>query len=196
MMEGVGLKDVLSRLGEIKFIEAVLEVDYEKDGGTMSGDGALRLSKDNLTLRMYYRGFMVGEVMENEGVVTSNLKMNKTRSKLLVEGLKSGFFWWNIMDYAVEDDGDVYVLKNYSRKITVNKKTLLPLKQMVEFDNGEVLDIYYDTPAKAVEDEKGESGQSPILKIVDRPLFYQSGLRIELGKNAVKVKIKSYGAFR
>lgn len=196
LMEGVALKERLSGLGEIRSIEAALEVDYEKNGGIMRGDGALKVSEDNLTLRMYYRGFMVGEITEERGIVKSNPKLNQTRSAILVYGLRSGFLWWDIKDYTVEENGDVYMVKNYNRKLAVDKKTLLPLRQTVELESGETLDIYYDSPAKAVEDEEGTNGLFPVLKIGDRPLWYQSGLKIEIGKNTVKVKIKSYGAYR
>jgi len=195
-MEGVALKERLSGLGEIISIEAVLEVDYEKSGGIMRGDGALSVSEDNLTLRMYYHGFMVGEITEERGIVKSNPKLNRTKSAILVDGLRNGFLWWDIKDYTIEEEDGAYILKNYIRRIRVDKKTLLPVKQTVELESGENLDIYYDSPAKAVEDEEGTIGRAAVLTIGDRPLWYQSGLKIELGKNTVKVKVKSYGAFR
>ncbi|HEX8947729.1 MAG TPA: hypothetical protein VF790_02135, partial [Dissulfurispiraceae bacterium] len=77
---GVPLEEALAKLRDIASIEAVLSVEYEKNDSTMTGDAFLNLSEDRLSLRLYYLGFLAGEVSEEDGVIKSNPKMSKYKS--------------------------------------------------------------------------------------------------------------------
>jgi hypothetical protein len=184
--EEIPLDAALSELQRTASIEAVLSVEYEKNDGVMNGDAILRLSDNSLTLRLYYLGFLAGEVAEEEGVIRSTPKLDRNRRVLLVDGLRSCFFWWDADDYEVEDRGDHYLLRNASRSVLVSRKTLLPVEQTIETENGDMLRITYDAPAYVHADTPG---QHDLLVPSD---WYQSQITIRLREHTVKVAVKSY----
>ncbi|MBF0559709.1 MAG: hypothetical protein HQL08_13125 [Nitrospirae bacterium] len=187
--EGLSLSEMLSRMNSIQSIEAVLSINYEKNDAAMSGDAALNLSGDALNLRLYYLGFLAGEIKENNGIISSKPKIDKYKSIVLVDGLKNSFMWWTISDYTIQEREDSYVLKNSSREVIIGKKDLLPVKQTVEFENGEELNITYDTPAHS----RPETNQY----VTDPETgWYQSRLSIRYRNHLVNVKVKSYSASR
>lgn len=185
----ITLNDLLARLNTIQSVEAVLAIDYEKGDSVMSGDGFLNVSDDSLNLRIYYLGFLAGEVNEEHGVVKSKPKLDKNKSAILIDGLKNSFLWWNIKDYTVQERDDTYVLKNYSRTIVLSKETLLPVQQTIELDNGNQLNIHYEEPVKNIPKSEIKAPQPQQDTLVP---WYQSRLTIQLKKHLVKVKVKSY----
>lgn len=180
--EKINIDNAFLEIKKIKSIEAVLSVEYEKnsdiDVSTMSGDASLFVSEDKLNLRLYYLGFLIGEVSEDNGIIKSKPKLDKNKSTILIDGLKNSFLWWNIKDYILEEKEDAYELKNSYRKLLISKKTLLPLQQTIELNDGEELKIFYDAPAKIEGD------------------WYNSRLKIEFKNYIVKIKIKSYSVAR
>lgn len=208
--EGIRIENALSELKDIKSIEAVLSVEYEKNDSSMSGDASLNLSENRLNLRLYYLGFLAGEVSENNGIIKSKPKLDRNKSTILVDGLKNSFFWWNIKDYTLQEKEDIYELKNSYRKILINKKTLLPVQQTIELYDGESLNIFYDAPAKTEvgnqqsavsEDTREKTMQDSqhstlITHNSPLPLWYNSRLKIEFKNYIVKIKVKSYSVVR
>jgi hypothetical protein len=205
--EGVPIESALSELRKITSIETVLSVEYAKSDGMMSGDASLRLSEDDLDLRLYYLGFLAGEIREHNGIIQSKPNLEGNKKALLVEGLKNSFLWWNIKDYRVEEREDLFVLRNSYREIVISKKTLLPVRQTVELENGDTLTITYDSPAKAEgektgnqEDEKKTEADTPSTTqsrtFTLSELWYPSQITIEMRRYLVKVKVKSYSADR
>lgn len=182
----VPIEIALSDLKNILSIEAILSVEYKNKDSAMSGDALLTLSENTLNIRLYYLGFLAGEIQEENGVIKSNPKLDRNKSILLVEGLKNSFFWWNIKDYSIQEKEDAYVLKNSYREIIVNKKTLLPTRQTIEINGKEKLIISYDTPSKAESDSLGNSYPSS---------WYSSRLNIEFMNHTVDIKVKSYSIF-
>ncbi len=182
---GIPLDTMLSELRKISSVEAVLYVEYAKNEHTMSGDAFLNLSEDALNMRLYYLGFLAGEVHEEGGIVRSKPKLDKNKSIVLIDGLKNSFLWWNIKDYVVQEKDGAYLLKSYNRKVVINKETLLPVAQTIQLENGEELSIEYDSPVKGKQ-EAGESVQNPA------PLWYQSHLTIRFKNYLVNVSVKSY----
>lgn len=185
--EGMSLAGVLTKMNTVRSIEAVLAIDYEKNDATMSGDAHLDLSPSSLALRIYYLGFLYGELNEENGVIHSKPKFDKNKTVVLVDGLKNSFLWWTIKDYTVREEKDNYVLTNFNRKLTISKKDFLPVEQTIELDNGEELYISYDTPVRS-ECEKAKDTLDPELS------WYQSHLSIRYRNHQVKVKVKSYMA--
>ncbi len=183
--EGTPLSEVLAKLNTVQSIEAVLSIDYEKNEATMSGDAYLNLSPAALDLRIYYLGFLAGEVKEDNGVIKSKPKLNKYKSIVLVDGLRNSFLWWTIRDYTIRETDDSYVLKNFNRTLTISKKTLLPLEQTIELDNGEEMTISYDGPVSN-KPETAKNGLDPEIE------WYQSHLSIRYRDHQVKVRVKSY----
>lgn len=184
--EGVPLEKALSDLRQVKSLEAALSVDYERGDTIMSGDAGLTLSDAALNLRLYYLGFLAGELKEENGTITvSKPRLDKNRSTLLAEGLRNGFFWWNIRDYTITEDLEQYVLRNKNREILVSKKLMLPTQQSIRLENGDELIITYDMPDQIDEAER-IPGSPAWLQ------YYQSQMMIELKRYLVKVKVKSY----
>lgn len=182
---GIPLEDALASLRQVGSVEAVLDIDYEKGDSVMSGDAFLNVSDRALTLRLYYLGFLYGEISEADGVITSKPKLDRNRSTLLVEGLKNSFLWWNIDNFSVQERDDAYVLRNYHRRIVVSKETLLPVEQTIQLDNGDTLNIRYDAPVKNTPEDAPRQLTDPLLQ------WYQSHLTIQLKKHTVRVKVKS-----
>lgn len=183
--EGITLSAILAKMNNIQSIEAVLSMDYEKNDSTMSGDAFLSISPAAMDLRIYYLGFLAGEVKEDNGVIKSKPKIDKYKSIVLVDGLRNSFLWWTISDYNIEDREDTYVLRNFNRKLTISKKNLLPLEQTIELDNGDEMTISYDEPARN-KPEKANNGLDPETE------WYQSHLVIRYKNHQVKVRVKSY----
>ncbi|HMK43958.1 MAG TPA: hypothetical protein VK445_07450 [Dissulfurispiraceae bacterium] len=183
--EGADLEKVLADLRQVQVLNAALSVDYEKGDTIMSGDAALTLSSDELSLRIYYLGFLAGEIKEDKGEVKSKPKLDKTRSAMLVNGLRNGFFWWNIKGYTITEDEQQYVVRNSDREILVDKKSMLPTQQIIRMQGGDELVITYDMPARIEEADRMPGSPSWMH-------FYQSQMKIELKRYLVTVSVKSY----
>ncbi|HAK87498.1 MAG: hypothetical protein A2077_02510 [Nitrospirae bacterium GWC2_46_6] len=199
--ERADLNETISELKKIRTIEAVLSVDYEKGDSAMSGDASMNLSEKSLDLKLYYLGFLAGEVKEENGVIIKNKpRLDKNKSAILVDGLKNSFFWWNMQDYTLQEREDSYELKNSYRKLFISKKTLLPVRQIIEINDGEKLNILYDSPVKqnAGEKESNEKSAGPSLITDDSSpsSWYNSALRIEFKNYIVRIKVKSYSVVR
>jgi hypothetical protein len=187
---GTSLNDALSQYRKISSINTVVGLDYEKNDVIMSGDASLFVSPDKLSLRIYYLGFLQGEVYEENGKIKSKPKLDKNKSLILVEGLKSSLFWWNITDYTVTETADAYELRNGYRRVVVNKESLLPVEQTLELENGDTIAISYDTPSRIIsEDGKETPDNSPLS-------WYQSRVRIQLKNYIVRINVKSYSLTR
>lgn len=174
--EGIAIEGLIASLKNISALESVMALEYEKGENTMTGEAFLNISGKELNLRVYYMGFLAGEVKEKEGVIESTPKLDRNKKTLLTDGLRSSFFWWNIAEYTIEEEDDEYILRNDFRKIVIDKKMFLPLLQVIEMPDGEKLTVYYDSPVAQSEPE----------------LWYQSSLRIEYRRSVVKAKIKSF----
>ncbi|MBA4349566.1 MAG: hypothetical protein C0415_06230 [Thermodesulfovibrio sp.] len=183
--EKITINEALAELKKTTSIDAVLLVEYEKGDIMMSGDAALLLSENKLDLKLYYLGFLYGEVKEENGIVKSKPLLDKNKSILLVDGLKNSFFWWNIKDYTINEKEDIYELKNSTRQILISKKTMLPVQQIIKINNADELKISYDFPAK-IKAEETNSSNPPLSH------WYQSHLKIEFKKYLVRIEVKSY----
>ncbi len=171
--EGVDLRNVLSEKQSIRTIEATLSLEFEKDGSIMRGDAALRLTPDSLDLQVYSFGFLVAEVTSNETVTKSDPPMDSTRLAMLVEGIRDSFFWWSIKAPAIDDDDGLYRVSNSWRRIFINKKTMMPERQIIELENGSELTVLYEEPALM------DGGWVP------------SKMRIELSGRVLNLRIKT-----
>ncbi len=192
--DGIPLDHALSELKKIQAIKAVLSVDYEKGDSAMSGDASLTLSENKLDLRLYYLGFLMGEVKEENGIVIkSKPKLDKNKGTILIDGLKNSFFWWNMKDYSVQEKEDSYELKNSYRTIVLSKKTLLPIEQTIETNDGEKLNIIYEEPVKLSGDESKDKQDAAASSL---SLWYPSRLKIAFKNHSVKIKVKSYAVMR
>ncbi len=184
--ERLSLDDALAQYKKISSINTVLGIEYEKNGGVMQGDGSLIISRDKLSLRINYLGFLQGEITEEKGEVKSKPKIDRNKSDLLVNGLKSSLFWWNINDYVRTETDDSYELRNNTRKVVIDKQSLLPVEQTIELENGDELVITYGRPAQRLtEDGRGIDADSPLG-------WYPGRLNIQLRNYVVRITVKSY----
>jgi hypothetical protein len=188
--KGLTLNEALAQYRTISSINSVLGLEYEKNDTIMSGDASLSASPDKLSLRIYYLGFLQGEVYEENGTIKSKPKLDKNKSALLVDGLKSSLFWWNIRDYETVETAASYELLNANRKVIIDKESLLPVEQTIYLENGDRLIISYTTPSRiAPEDGKEIPDNSPLS-------WYQSRIRMQLRNYVVRVNVKSYSVTR
>ncbi len=173
LFEERSLDEAMARRSGIAQIDATFSVIFEKADSEMKGDGVLNIfNNGNLELRVYSLGFLAMELTSRNGVVKSNPLLDSTKKAILTQGLRDCLFWWDIKDFTVEEEGGYYLLRNAEREILIDKKSILPRKQLIYFSNGRVLTVYYDNPAR----EEG--------------ILYQSRMRIELSKYAVTLAVK------
>ena len=171
--EGADIKKIITERSSIKGVNATFHVEFEKTDSTIAGDAALTLTERTLDLRIYSMGFLMAEIKETDGIIKSAPPSDRNKNIILVEGLRSSMLWWLIKDYEIEEQNSNYHIRNSSRKIVIDKKTMLPVSQTIELDSGKELRISYGEPANS------------------NGFWYPSRMKIELSKYVVKLQIKS-----
>ena len=171
--KGIDVKTVITERSSVKGVNAIFYIEFEKNDSTMTGDAALTLTEKTLDLRIYSMGFLMAEIKETDGIIKSIPPSDRNKNIILVEGLRSSMLWWLIKDYEIEEQNGNYHIRNSSRKIVIDKKTMLPVSQTIELDPGKELRISYEEPANS------------------DGFWYPSRMKIELSKYVVKLKIKS-----
>ncbi|MCX5717578.1 MAG: hypothetical protein NTW44_04550 [Nitrospirae bacterium] len=171
--EGVDIKKIITERSSIKGINATFHVEFEKTDSTLAGDAALTLTERTLDLRIYSMGFLMAEIKEADGIIKSNPPSDRNKNIILVEGLRNSILWWLIKDYEIKEQNGNYHVRNSSREIVIDKKTMLPVSQTIELDSGKELRISYEEPANS------------------NGFWYPSRMKIELSKYVVKLQIKS-----
>ncbi|MBI5187487.1 MAG: hypothetical protein HZA07_00190 [Nitrospirae bacterium] len=172
--EGVDVKDVLSSKNRISAIETTFSIIFEKDDTEIRGDATLNISRNgNLSLRVYSLGFLALELTSDNGVIKSNPSLDRNKSAILTFGLKDCLFWWDIKDFEIDERDDTYILKNLSRKIWIDRKTMLPRKQIISLEDGRELKVYYEGSEK------------------EGDIWYPAKMKLELSKYSVTLRIKS-----
>ena len=171
--EGADIKKIITERSSIKGVNATFHVEFEKTDSTIAGDAALTLTERTLDLRIYSMGFLMAEIKEADGIIKSTPPSDRNKNIILVEGLRSSMLWWLIKDYEIEEQNGNYHIRNSSRKIVIDKKTMLPVSQTIELDSGKELRISYGEPANS------------------NGFWYPSRMKIELSKYVVKLQIKS-----
>lgn len=171
--DGVDVKDVLAEKSTISSIETDMSITFEKDDTEIKGNGILNISKNgDMTLRIYSFGFLAFELISEDGLVRSKPLIERQKGTILTYGLRDCLFWWDVEDNDILEDADQYLLQDSSRIIWMDKKTLLPVQQIIALQDGRELNILYDNPA------------------VSDNIWYPSKIRIELVRYAVTLKIK------
>jgi hypothetical protein len=172
--EGRDFREVIAGMQNISEIETKMSIVFEKVDTEMMGDGALSISRDgDMSLRVYSLGFLAMEVTSREGTVKSTPRLDKSKTMILTKGLRDCLFWWDIKDFTLSEDRDAYLLINGERELWVDRKTLLPRKQIIRFDGDKELTIYYERPAR------------------ENDVWYQSKMRIELSRYRVTLTVKN-----
>lgn len=171
--EGIDIKDVLSSKNNISKIETTLSIIFEQNNTRLKGDGVLNVSRNgDLSMRLYSFGFLVFEIISENGIIKSVPMIDRNEEMILTYGLRDCLFWWDIKDFEIEEKGNNYLLKNLTRKLWIDRKTIFPVKQIISLEDGREFNISYEKPEKAGD------------------IWYPSKIRIELLNYSVTLKIK------
>jgi len=173
LLDERGLDAVLAERKSIERIDAAMSVVFEKKDSAMYGDAVLDITRSgDLHLKVYTLGILGMDLSSSKGVVKSMPRLDKAKTTILTQGLRDCLFWWDLQDYAIREEGDYLVLQNATRSVWLDRKSLLPGKQSIDFGDGKQLTVLYDSPVR-------QSG-----------IWYQSKMRIELQRYAVTLTVK------
>lgn len=171
--DGADLKDVLAERSIISTIETDMSITFEKDDTEIKGNGILNIAKNgDMTLRIYSFGFLAFELISEDGLIRSKPLIDRHKGAILTYGLRDCLFWWDVEDNDISEYAEQYLLQDSDRMVWMDKKTLLPVQQVIALQDGRELTILYDTPA------------------VSDTIWYPSNIRIELAQYAVTLNIK------
>ena len=171
--EGKAFGEVLSERNGIHDIETKFAVLFEKKDSEIRGDAALDISRSgDMSLRVYSLGFLAMELTSKDGVIKSNPILDRGKKLILTRGLRDCLYWWDSEDLSLSEGNEHYMLTGQDRELWIDKKTFLPYRQNIYFEDGKVLKVYYDSPAE-------EDG-----------FWYQSRIRIEFLQYSVTFTIK------
>ena len=160
--EGRAFREVLSERNGIRDIETKFSVLFEKKDSEIRGDAALDISQTgDMSLRVYSMGFLAMDLTSREGLVKSTPALDRGKKLILTRGLRDCLFWWDMKDFSLTEEAGYYVLESPGREIWIDKKTFLPARQNIYFEDGNVLNVNYDNPTK------------------ENDSWYQSKIRIE-----------------
>lgn len=171
-MEGRDLGEYLVDRGRIAGIDARFGILFERNEAEIRGDAAISMARNgDLSLRVYSLGFLALELTSGEGVTKSTPHLDGDKKLILTRGLRDCIFWWDMPDYVLADEGDRYSLDSGMRQIWIDKRTFLPLRQRIWFDDGRELIVTYGEPQES------------------EGVWYPSKIRIELLSYAVTLSI-------
>ncbi len=171
--EGKAFSEVVSEKNDIKDIEMKFAVLFEKKDSEIRGDAALDISRSgDMSLRVYSLGFLAMELTSRDGLIKTTPALDRGKKRILTRGLRDCLFWWDIEDFSLYEENNYYLLRGPDRELWVDKKTFLPAKQNIYFEDGMVLNVYYDGPTR--EDN----------------VWYQSKIRIEYLQYSVTFTVK------
>jgi outer membrane lipoprotein-sorting protein len=171
--EGVGVRDVLDSKKNISSIEASFSISFEKGDMTTTGDGVLNISRNgDMNMRIYRFGFLAFQISSEDGVIKSSPPVDRGKAAMLTYGLRDCLFWWDLKDFGIEEKENSYVLKDMSRTLWIDRKTMFPMRQVISLEDGNELDMSYEDPEKAGD------------------IWYPAKITIELSRYSVTLKIK------
>jgi hypothetical protein len=171
--EGVDPREFLAEKENIRSLESTFHIEFERDGNLMKGDAVLRLTPDSLDLQVYSLGFLVGEVTSNGTVMRSDPPLERNKLLILIDGIRNSFFWWSLKNAGIRDNHDTYRVSNSWRRLFLNKKTMMPEKQIIDLEGGKELVVNYEDP-----------------DLIDG-IWFPSRMRIALSNQSVNLKIKT-----
>jgi len=171
--EGIDVRDALYSRNSISVIDTAFSITFEKDDTEIRGDGVLNIAQNgNLSMRVYSFGFLVFEITSENGIIKSAPTIDRNKSTIFTYGLRDCLFWWDLKDFDISEKDGNYLLRNLSRKVWIDGKTLFPLRQIISLEDGRELDVSYENPEKAGD------------------IWYPSKIRIALSRYSVTLKIK------
>lgn len=171
--EGIDVREALSLKSNISAIDTTFSIVFEKDDSEIRGEGVVAISRNgDLTMRIYSFGFLAFELTSENGNIKSTPVIDRNKRIILTYGLRDCLFWWDMRDFEIEEKETHYLLKNITRQVWIDRKTMFPIKQIISLEDRRELNILYENPEKAGD------------------IWYPSKIRIELYKYAVTLKIR------
>lgn len=147
--EGLDVREVLAVKKNVSDIEAVFSITFEQEDTSVKGEGKANLSKNgDLDLRVYSFGFLAFELVARDGIIRSNPPVDRNKAAILSYGLRDCLFWWDIDGYTLEQGPDAFLFSNTARRVWIDKKTMLPLQQIISLADDRELVITYENPEK------------------------------------------------
>lgn len=169
--EGLGIEDVMRMNGPIEGIRASASVKAKKADMAVSGEAFISVTERTLEMRVYSMGLLSMELYEEEGAITSNPPVDGSREAAIVDGLRGGLLWWSVKGYRVEETEADYIVRNSWKRLVVDKKTLAPLRQTIELQDGLTVKVSYGRP------------------VFVEGVFYPSFVKMEVGAYSVDLNI-------
>ena len=171
--EGRAFREIVSEKNDIRDIEMKFSILFEKKDSEVRGDAALEISRSgDMSLRVYSLGFLAMELTSRDGQVRATPALDRGKKLILTRGLRDCLFWWDMEEFSLFEEDGHYLLRGPDRELWIDKKTFLPARQNIYFEDGKVLNVYYDNPAR------------------ENDIWYQSKIRIEFLQYAVTFTIK------
>ncbi|SPQ01329.1 exported hypothetical protein [Candidatus Sulfobium mesophilum] len=171
--EGRAFSEIVSEKKGIKDIETKFAILFEKKDSEVRGDAALEISRSgDMSLRVYSLGFLAMELTSRDGQVRATPALDRGKKLILTRGLRDCLFWWDMEEFSLFEEDGHYLLRGPDRELWIDKKTFLPARQNIYFEDGKVLNVYYGSPTK--EDD----------------VWYQSKIRIEYLQYSVTFTVK------
>jgi hypothetical protein len=168
-----GIEAMLAERRAIERIDTTFGVVFEKADSEMHGDAVLDITREgDLHLQVYTLGILGMDLTSKNGVVRSTPNLDRNRKAILTQGLRDGLFWWDMQDYTVRDEGEYVIMQNATRTLWLDRKTMFPAKQKMDFDDGKQLTVLYDSPAR------------------EKEIWYPAKMRLELPRYAVTLTVK------
>jgi hypothetical protein len=169
--EDMDVGEALYMKERISAIEAEFSITFYRDDSKRKGDGVLTISKyGDLNLRVYSLGFLAFELTSEHGIIESVPVLDRTKREILTYGLRDCLFWWDIKDYEIDEQEDMYLIRSFPRKLWVDRKTMLPVRQSVQLEDDRELWFYYEEPQKMGD------------------VWYPSSIRIELSRYSLTLE--------
>lgn len=170
--EEARLREELARKGKIKSIESVFSIEFKKNGSPEDGDAVLRMSPGNFDLQVYSHGLLAADIRTINNEVKSIPPLSSFVLRMLVDGLRSSFFWWPMQGYNASEENGRYIISAPARTVILNSRTLMPEEQTVEVEERWLIKVFYDEPG------------------LFENVMFPSGMRIELANQSVRLKIE------
>jgi hypothetical protein len=131
----------------VSAINADFSITFYRDDSKRKGDGILTISQyGDLSLRVYSLGFLAFELTAEDGVIRSAPMLDRTKREILAYGLRDCLFWWDIGAYDIDEQEDMYLIRDFPRMLWLDKETMLPVQQSVQLEGDRELWFYYEEP--------------------------------------------------
>lgn len=169
--EDIDVAEAFLMREHVSAIEAEFSITFYRDDSKRKGDGVLTISQyGDLSLRVYSLGFLAFELTSEHGVIRSAPMLDRTKREILTYGLRDCLFWWDIGAHDIDEQEDMYLIRDFPRRLWLDRKTMLPVQQSVQLEDDRELWFYYEEPEKM-----GDA-------------WYPSKIRIELSRYSLTLE--------